>query len=307
MMDKMEDNYIDRLKRSRGRPAEWKIKLSYIRSSAPESLVLVFESDEDNLVYSQWIRRTEVSLEYESICCRSKRQVLEFRDSLQRDQTGIKGRIGFLVDRDFDDFSVFSPSEETFMTDRYSIENYLASDECLSELLRSVFPCNGYPKERREILGVYQKVFSEFCDISKEINFRLFVSVKLNIMIPRGLDDRISNWCTIEFDRVTCKGTSPAALVPFATEPTEEQIRELRACFQPLDPHLRYRGKWIYRFFLAWLQLLVDEFATRSTQILSKIDKNSRVRQNEFTMGKFSSKCPIPNGLEEFLRSVQGR
>ena len=69
--------------------------------------MLVFEGDDDKIVYGQWIRRVRPTLRYEPFPCGGKKEVRELKNALARDLAHLDDGVFFFVDRDFNDLLGF--------------------------------------------------------------------------------------------------------------------------------------------------------------------------------------------------------
>ena len=188
----MVDSEVQRLVESRSRSVVLKQRLILFRAASPIILVLVFEGIEDALVYAQWFQRICNSLDYEPFPLKGKDQVLQLRHIVNRDLNGLDRNTLFFMDRDFDDYKGYQPSQTLFMTDRYSIENYLVEPEVMNEVLRNELCCNTYPELRANILAIFNKQYDCFLECMREINFRVFLARKLGIAIQAGIKGALS-------------------------------------------------------------------------------------------------------------------
>jgi hypothetical protein len=297
-----EDPYLDHLKEARKRPAVLKLRLASLRSEAPDIIVFAFEGDDDKIVYSQWIRRILPALEYEPFPCGGKKEVLQLREVVLRDVSGIGGPIYFFVDRDFDDLPEGCIDDDTiFMTSRYSVENYLVTAEVLVELLKNEFHCHGRPDVREPIKARFEADYLEFLAVTKEVNWRLFVARKLRIELQKPLPKKVSSLAAVALEAVGQSEIPMDDIVAYAVEPPEESVVPLVDEFESLDAPGRYRGKFAMRFFQRWLELLGAEYAQPALGLFGDIDRSSRARLSELTIGNYASKSNLPSGLPAFL------
>ncbi len=122
---------LDDMRKSRDVAAVLKTRLAQLKSGAPDVPVFAFEGPDDKFVYYAWVGRIDRDVRYEPFICNGKAGVLELRRIVRRDLGDIGKGVYFFVDRDFDDLRGEDPWDDLFMTDRYSVENYLVDDQHL--------------------------------------------------------------------------------------------------------------------------------------------------------------------------------
>jgi hypothetical protein len=128
-------------------------------------MVFAFEGDDDKIVYGQWIRRLFPRLHYEPFPCGGKKGVKALKNSLHKDLTGQERNVLFFVDRDYDDLAGFESQSGVFMTDAYSVENYLVTPRVVGELLRDEFPCHARPDLRQKIARIFVDDYAKFLSL----------------------------------------------------------------------------------------------------------------------------------------------
>ncbi|WP_164895916.1 DUF4435 domain-containing protein [Rhizobium hidalgonense] len=298
------DNYIERMKEAKDKAAVLKYRLVTTRGDLPDAVIFVFEGDDDKTVYFNWVSRICPELEYEPFTCRGKRKVLQLRDVVLRDKSDLADGIYFFVDRDFDDLQGHPEHENTFMTDRYSVENYLVDDVVLKEFLKNEFHCHGNPKVREPIIRAFGTLYERFLKVTEHINLRVFLARKLGINAS-ALPDRINALVTLQLSSVTVVDTALPDIVRLDREPTEAEILALLEEFSSLAPSHRYRGKFSLKFFEKWLELLAADYGDDNTIFFGSIDRVAKVKRSEITLGSMASKSPHPHGLPDFLQGVE--
>ncbi|MGY4346080.1 hypothetical protein ACVWXM_002547 [Bradyrhizobium sp. GM7.3] len=303
--ERTADPYIAKLRNARKSPAVLKLRLANTRSKLPNCLVFAFEGDADKAVYYQWVRRIRPDLSYEPFPCEGKGQVFLFREMLGRDLTGLAARVYFFVDRDFDDMADQPEGPDVFMTDRYSVENYLVTAEVVEELLKDEFHCHAEPMLRQGLIADFKLRFYEFLQVTKEINRRLYVARQLRLRLARGLPDAINHLAVVGLRSVAPGPTLLEIAVSFADAPSMEDEKRLSLAFTQLDPATRYRGKFHLLFFMKWLDLLCSERRETRSGIFAGLDKARIVNIQGITIGMLASKSGLPSGFRDFIEAVQ--
>jgi hypothetical protein len=296
----VDENIVERVRIAKDRPAVLKMQLATLKARLPNTKILAFEGDDDKIIYKQWLCRINPELSYEPFTCGNKKAVLKLKDVAVRDRSGIGENLYFFVDRDFDDLAGHAEHERVFMTDMYSVENYIVSSEVLTSVLINEFPCHGQPDVRQVIVECFLDAYSQFLDASAEINSRIFVARRAGVEIRGHLPDGINKFAIVELNKVTSIGV-PENLIQYMVEVDGELLERHRTEFSVLHGPSRYRGKFAYKFFRQWLEHLEREWNENTYGMFSGIDSNSKIRTAEFVLSNFASSSPLPSGLREFV------
>jgi len=297
------DAYLEHLKASRRTPAVLKLELAQLRASLPDIAVFAFEGDDDKIIYAQWIKRIR-EMEYEPFPCGGKSGFLMLRGVILRDRGDLGRNVFFFVDRDYDDLRGEAQSDNVFMTDNYSIENYLVTAEVLIELLKNEFHCHARPDVRNAIKEIFSLAYDGFLDATREVNRRIYVARKLRIELARDLPKRVGTLARVELERVARSDEAPEEIVVFSVDPAQKDWNSLSDEFDKLDSRSRYRGKFALLFFQQWLRLLVTEYGAPKLGLFKELSVESKARSAELVVSNFASKSQIPTGLAEFINAV---
>lgn len=300
-IDTVKENLI----LARNKSAVHKQKFLIFASSINiNSKIFAFEGVNDKRAYYQWIKNINPKITYEQYECGCKNNVLSLFDSIKKDKTGLKNRTYFFIDKDFDSLNGRAPNEYIFVTDKYSIENYLVSPEILDDLLKVDFHCNGCTKTREVIFEIFEKSFKQFLKSSEEINFRIYVSKKLGINRTDHVNEKIEKFCLIHLDKTDQVKHNPALLIPLEFEPATDNLEELRSNFNNLEPKNDYRGKFILKFFINWLKLLRIDRVSDQPRFFTNIPKSKFKVSGEISFESLLPKSIAPSGLNEFIRVI---
>lgn len=303
--DASANEYLESLKRARDVSAVLKIEIASVASNLPEDYRLfAYEGPADKIVYYYWIRNINAELKYEPFVCESKLKVLRLFDVIDRDRTGLKERVYFFIDRDFDGLQGREISARIFLTDRYSIENYLVCAEVLEDLLRIEFHCSGCKDLRDKICVLFATVYSEFLSITREINFRIFLARQLAIQQTDDLPSGVNKIAKISLDAVTSSSESLEDLVKLVREPSESESQTLREEFEKLSPELAYRGKFALLFFVKWLEILRQDRQADSPSLFEGVAPPKHSIKGSFSLETLAPKAPPPASLASFLQAI---
>ncbi|WP_315712580.1 MULTISPECIES: DUF4435 domain-containing protein [unclassified Bradyrhizobium] len=282
-----------------------KLQILSVRSREKIKPIFVFEGPEDLGPFSVWIGRCDDSLAFEPIPASGKDQILRFRDNIKPNEAYLKSGIYFFVDRDFDDLKGYNAGPDLFLTDMYSIENYLVSERVLTSILVDEFKCAG---ERIEaVLLCFGRVLQCFHLSMRAANLRIFAARRLGIGVRNsGLENRITKFVVVELDAVKplISTADLLELIPLDREPTTEEMKDLENEFDKLEPSARYRGKFILSFFLRWLDLLAEE-RWQPNKSLFATSLRSHFSSQQLSKRSLATRSELPHGLRTFIELIR--
>lgn len=296
--------YLDHLKQSRESSAVQKLRLAALRANLPTKPIFALEGDDDKTIYCRWFSRIRPEMQYEPFLCKGKRGVRQLKNSLAHDLGDLEENVYFFVDRDFDDLLEFVNNINVFMTEMYSVENYLVLPQVLESILRDDFPCHELPELRAKVVGIYSDRLAEFIHVSRDFNRRLFIARKLDIPLERPLPKRISSLARVNLMSIEASETPSEDIVVYSAEPPPDKVEEVLELFETLDGIERYRGKNAFLFFKAWHDRLCQEYETPAHAVFAEVKSNTKIRRAEFVLGSLAARSPIPDGLQGFLAAI---
>lgn len=298
------DPLIQRMRMARDSPSLLKLELARRRSTETTLPFIVLEGDDDKIIYTQWFGRLRPSLQYALFPCRGKGRVLELLDIIRRDATGLGRGVYFFVDRDFDGLKQRSPGTDIYMTDSYSVENYLVSDEVLDRLLQVEFHCHSCIETRHRILEIFNNYYDCFLEVTAPVNLRLFKA--RHCAFPTGgITDTLGKVASVSVGRVQAGTADPDEIIKIEGVFEKELEARLESDFASLDPRLSYRGKFALAFFKKWLRDLGERHRP-GDGLFEKIDNRSAFRLDELTLNSLASKSGMPAGLLEYVSAIEG-
>lgn len=295
---------IQALKDARGSDAVLKYDFLSLRQQIPDLRIFVFEGDEDKQVYRAWIGRIDQDMDYEPFVCNGKKKVLSLREILKKDRSGMISGVYFFVDRDYDDLQGYVQDNVTYITETYSVENFLVLPETIEKVLKDEFHCGGFPDQCSKLLSLYDSVLSSFLDASAEANQRIYVARRLGLEIQGSLPKSCTKICEVGLDAVNKSSVPTSEWITYSDEPSSHKVLELQQEFSSLDPVRRYRGKFLIGFLWKWFEKLAEEYRQTGSQWFNGVKRTSKVRVNEISLGLLASVSPIPSGLPGFVRAT---
>jgi len=295
------DPVVDKLRDEAKIPHVQKLRILGILSQAPDLCVFVFEAGDDSRVFGAWIARLNVEISFEPIFFGGKHDVLELWKLLERDKAGISRNVYFFVDRDFDDLRGIEDAKNIFMTDRYSIENYLVSPEVVDSILKLNMECNEYLDIRRSLIEIFEAAYCEFLSVTKALNFQIFCARKLQREFDAGMPERINQMATVTITEVKKIDTHVPQIFDLGRITDEKLIEELSLEFNSLVPQERFRGKFAMLFFKRWLNLLETERGDSHSSLFRNCRQRAQRKTHEVTLPLMALYSNLPATLKSFL------
>ena len=97
------DEYIARLRQSRDSRSVIKTRFVTLKGRVGDGNILVFEGDDDKIIYNKWISRISPALSYEVFVCNGKRRVCILQAILRDDLGTLANNTYMFIDRDYDE------------------------------------------------------------------------------------------------------------------------------------------------------------------------------------------------------------
>lgn len=300
-----KDVYLDRIKKAKKVPAVAKTDFATFASGVPDNAKLfAYEGPADKYLYYCWIKRVQPTLYYEPYICGNKSKALQLYDLLKRDRTGLGDRAYFFIDHDFDGLQGRADSRKIFVTDKYSIENYLVCGELLDDLLTVDFHCHGFPQVRTSVRKSFEAIYIQFLNITKDLNIRIFAARTLSIRQIGDLPEKLKYIANVNLTDVFPTEHLAQDLVSLSREPTEEEWIKVEAAFASINPVHGYRGKFALQFLVKWLELLRTDRSAIPSVLFSEIPITEFSVKGDFTLQTLASKAPAPSQLASFLSAL---
>lgn len=300
-MNKNEDPYVQYFLSNRDSTARQKIKFAEFRAKFPKGLIFSVEGVNDTRVYLHWIRSIAPELHYEMHICGTKDDALKLLDALRRDQTDLANDVYFLLDNDFDGLKGRQPGPEVFVTPGYSIENYLVSESVLDDVLRVELHCHGEPQCRANVIKTFSKIYTQFLQVTKSLNWRIYLARRANIRQVGDLPNKLSEIAAVSLLGVAASDTAADDVVELEREPSALEIELHKPEFDRLIPEINYRGKFALLFFKHWLNLLGNDRRNEQTQLFVGA-RCALSPSNNFTLDMMASRSRPPCELNVFLQ-----
>ena len=288
---------------AREAPSVLKLRILKFRGEVGRVAIFAFEGSSDKQVFSRWITRISPTKQYEPFICNGKRECRAL-SHLIKDDLGNLGLIYIFVDRDFDGRDGFSDIDGIFVTDRHSIESYMIDKSHLDRILRDDLGCHGNPKLRKRISDTFDKDLDVFISSISAINFRLYLASKCRISRLGKAPERIDHFVEFGLGVVTQKSYSAPDLLPLESEPTRAASHMLADSFRKLDGRKRFRGKYILKFFVRWMQELNSDLRSTDSKFVNAEQAIEHSQGFDGSLMNLSARSSMPRGLKGFINSI---
>lgn len=302
-------------------PAASYIKILSQYKKDEKTLFCFVEGIEDVSFYSQFIERyNEENVKY--IICNGKENVIDNYKNLDWNFYN-KKRVLFFIDKDFDDYieNELINDENVFITDFYSVENYLVGeytlekfiiDNCLindEEIIK--IAVSNFKIQHREYVNQIKMIsaWMMYCRKNKfNVNFN---EIKISDLF--SIDD---NGVLKKKDISTYGGKFK--YICNKTSSSYFDISEIKRFYDKIcsesQPQKFIRGKYDLHFMFLYLKYIsekivkevYDEIKIHNRNCIDKITKPKLViqinEQNIFQV--LTNKVQVPENLKSFIKSI---
>ncbi|MFY2087678.1 DUF4435 domain-containing protein [Achromobacter xylosoxidans] len=295
---------LQRMREARNSPAVHKITLATIRANNSDCIVFVCEGVDDKKVYFHWLRIIDPSLDYEFQICNGKGKLLDFREMLRRDASGLNKNVYFIVDHDFDGLRNYPSGSDIYVSETYSFENWLVSREVLNSILCVELHCHGESALREEVISAFNALYEKFLEITRPHNERIFLARRLGIGI-KPLPTRLAKLADVTLTEVRQQKEPTNSVICLEREPCPSEIGQGRQEFDKLNPRQNYRGKFALLFFLRWLELLGHDRNSEESIFFKNASRSPARANGQIPLSALAAKSLPPPSFRAFVESIK--
>jgi len=289
----------DGLRGQRKNAAVLKADLARLRERSPFILVVVLEGKEDLPVYEAWIRRVSDNLEWEPIVAHGKGSLLEFRELVRRDQTGIKACTYFIVDHDYDGLRSADDDDDIYVIPAYSIENYLTDSRVFDSFLRTDLHIVGDPGVRAFLLDKFLELEAAFIELIKPACIRLFGARNErvgNVII----DERIGNFINITVGSVSLMPNADIySIVSTEIPVSDEGCLRGSEFFDRRVERDWIRGKFIWFFYKKMCDIFYDDRRSIAPTLFAEQGRGLSYTPASIDFRSLAAKSALPDGFSQ--------
>jgi Protein of unknown function (DUF4435) len=295
---------LDKLRGARDMTSTFKFRLLLDYAPTGKTLHCFFEGRDDESFYVNFIHGTcPQGWRMHYYRCGSKSRVCDvWRNAMQYDQN----RLLFFVDKDHDDFvgprDVAESASNVFVTDYYSIENYLVDQVILRRFLRDII--------HLDLSGVEEDAIANVFNEQRDIFYRHSLWISAWIICARryGIPAHVAN---VEMDdlfevatdmtlrrRAVGRDAYLRSKCSVATGCTWREVLHVARQLRNLAPKTHIRGKFDLWFLVAFLHrlpgLLAMLYGATVHRVRTPVTRNNAVEI-------LGPRLPVPPSLQQFL------
>lgn len=289
---------LDTMREGRRTPRVALANYTTVRGKNPSKLICVFEGLEDLPYYETIFNRT-INTGFASVIAKGKDQVLGLREILLRKKEP-DANVRFFIDHDFDGLKGHIPGDDIYVTDGYSIENHLVTRDILHSLLGSEFKCTAeadYEAVDR-ISALFESFLERFFEIMRPVNQAIYYARTHGVEL-KNIEDRVTEYVLITLNGITPSGNDYFQLIGWP-EALPKDFSEIEESFSKIDPHLQWRGKFIYDLFIKFLHVVKIDRTKDSPRYFVK-KQGVKFDPNGEIIRTLASLSEIPGTLTKFL------
>lgn len=213
-------------------------------------------------------------------------------------------KVRFFVDQDFDGLKGYSSGDDIYMTEGYSIENHLADAKILTSLLNSEFKCCTDEDEAsiNKVNALFDGFLEVFFVIMRPVNQAIFYARTHGVKL-RNIEDKIGEYFLVTLDSITDKNSDYFELIGWP-EDVARDISSVEGVFSNMDPHMQWRGKFIFELFIKFLHQLKNDRTSDSPKFFAK-KAGVKFDPNGEVIRSLASLSAIPTSLSVFISQFQ--
>lgn len=297
---------IESMRKAREIPQVVLQQYSSIRSKGRDSLICVFEGNDDLPYYGTVFRVVANDHSFAPILSKGKEQLLAFRQLLTKRELN-DPNIAYFIDKDFDGFKGYPAGDDIYCTDGYSIENQMVGPEVLCDLLASEYKCEASNDGEcvNAIVQHYGAKLNEFVDVMRPVN-RIIYYARRNKIPLSGIENKIRKYLKFENGSVVSTDNDIFKLVGWPEAIDYSGIDFHDETFLELDPVVSWRGKFLFGFFVEMLTYYkADRTSEQPKHFGSKIGVKFDPRGESVRV--FAVLSPVPEALRRFILRLPGK
>ncbi len=282
------------------------LQFNQLRSRYSDSWIFAVEGDNDVVFYQAALNRFGFDKDLKFLPCKGKTNVLKLLSTLQNSSVTSAAKTRFFIDKDFDGLKNHKQSDELYCTPTYSIENLMVDENILKQLLTSTFKCTGTEDSYVDIfVTLFKSRLEEFYKEIEPVNLKLFCVRKAEKECGSIDHNLVKKYLSISLDRVeknqacSCKIETLLGIEEYPMD-----CSGFHDEFKKLDKHQHWRGKFLYEFFIKFLQLIAEDRSSPSGRYFIDRRKIS-FQAGEISLELLSSKVNYPSCLLRFFESAK--
>lgn len=236
------------------------------------------------------------------IKCNGKSNVISIRNLLKSKQEYKDHKIGFFVDKDFD--NNLGIGENIYITPCYSIENFYTNTETLANILKCEFDILPSERVHTQILDLFKQQQSSFHNAVLEFNAWYFCIKNHEVRISVNLEDNFPReFINLEIGNIQKKYSIETIKEKYPCCPEISGIDLNKAILSFGNFETALRGKYEMQFFCSFLTFLIDD--ANSVKKRKYIKKKTKFQINKsLILSQLSQYARTPADLEAYILKI---
>lgn len=286
--------------------------LEFTRVVSKDKVAIMFEG-EDAKYYSIRINAIHPDLQWASINCGGKDNVLQLREDIRNHPNYYNAPCLFFVDSDFDNNEEIANLTDLYLTPCYSIENLYFTESAFTRILDSEFKVsetNERANDFQKALSTYRNTKEEY--LSKISGFNYLIKEIRRIENEGSSTGKLhinnlsfNKLLKVDLDKVDkiYNENQPEVIFPKIKPNLDIKLSNSRDYFSNISLELWFRGKQHLEFFRNFLVHLINDINSKTERKV--FSTKSRVGLNLTTdncVSDLSQYADTPPCLINFLK-----
>lgn len=269
--------------------------------------IFYFVEGDDFCYYNPRVKKIINDKDIRHYKCGGKEQVLGVNRLIKNNKVNLSNdnKILYFVDRDYG-INNEEISDDIYITDLYSIENYYLNENTIKKILMDFFEIDINTKNYNLAMHYYEECYKKYSLFAKYLNafiYSIRIYEKENHLQRTRLDTKLSKFLikedliNYEYKKIDFNLFKEVFSIDFQIE-EEHYIENSR--FFSISNHFNFRGKYELEFLKSFLYLI----KTNITSGTNGFEK-SNICKTDFkceTMKLFSDYAYTSNSLIDYLK-----
>ena len=303
---------VEKMRRAREGVHTFFLLYLNIRSRVgPAVLIGVFEGREDIAIYDIWIARELGNEIMEPMDANGKANVLALAALIEANPEAQSDKVIFCADHDFDGTQGRVKQKNMFLTETYSIENLLVSEQAFDRLLiRSLNATGDEQCRRNELVGLFLSRLAEFNVAMLLLNAHIRFARLERVHCP-GLPDNVDQFLEVSLDKVNPKvdlndSNACVALLKLCASPLKPILDQHVSFLRESDLTSTGRGKFLVDFVRRFVSLVYADRRAATPKYFNTSNKSLPDPCQNFLV-TLANAAPTAASFQRFIQSQTGR
>ena len=301
-MNYCNEDYADELRSYRHTPNSLEIQLTQLIPEDDVKAILVVEGWDDSVLIIRAFNVVMSGVYAAVIVCGGKYNVLKLRQLLYSDYSS-DTKTMFFVDKDHDDFmGVDNTDERTYVTEYYSIEWIICTEEVMCSLIKRYYTLSEMDEIWKVVKARYRSQVKKCLDYLRPV-MQAVVVVRKKGKRPKLKKISFSDICRFKDGTVNRTANGINALLGqsgCSTNFSNDDLSQISEEFGSMDDRLYIRGKLYLQFFREFFERL-NEVCDRPIKIDGSSLTTSACIGKKGFVDFVGDDWKIPSSLRDFI------